>query len=82
MVASLCLIRYLFLMNIIDLARAKNEALFNIYSLLNQNIKSCNAKETAKTTRTVKTTTISVKQQKCKTLHVQYTFLSFCTTTT
>ena len=38
----------------VDLARAKSEALFNIYSLLKQNIKSCNAKETVKTTRTVK----------------------------
>ena len=28
----------------IDLARAKSEALDNIYSLFNQNIKSCNAK--------------------------------------
>ena len=28
----------------IDLARAKSEALDNIYSLLKQNIKSCNAK--------------------------------------
>ena len=28
----------------IDLARAKNEALVNIYSLLKQNIKSCNGK--------------------------------------
>ena len=37
----------------IDLARAKSEALDNIYSLLKQNIKSCNAKA-AKATRTVK----------------------------
>ena len=37
----------------IDLARAKSEALDNIYSLLKQNIKSCNAKA-AKVTRTVK----------------------------
>ena len=28
----------------IDLARAKSEALDNIYSLLKKNIKSCNAK--------------------------------------
>ena len=30
------------------------QALFNIYSLLKQKIKSCNAKEKVKTTRTVK----------------------------
>ena len=29
----------------IDLARAKSEALDNIYSLFKQNIKSCNAKQ-------------------------------------
>ena len=34
-------------------ARAKSEALDDIYSLLKQNIKSCNAKA-AKVTRTVK----------------------------
>ena len=28
----------------IDLARAKSEALLNVYSLLKENIKSCNAK--------------------------------------
>ena len=38
----------------IDLARAKSEALFNIYSLPHENIKPCNTKETVKTTRTVK----------------------------
>ena len=38
----------------IDLARAKSERLFNIYSLLHENIKSCDTKETVKTTRTVK----------------------------
>ena len=41
----------------IDLARAKSEALVNIYSLLHENIKSCDTKqtkETVKTTRTVK----------------------------
>ena len=29
-----------------DLARAKSEALFNICSLLKQNVKTCSAKET------------------------------------
>ena len=29
-----------------DLARANSEALFNIYSLLKQNIKTCSVKET------------------------------------
>ena len=37
-VASVCI--YLF-----HIARAKSEAVFNIYSLLKQNTKSCNAKE-------------------------------------
>ena len=40
--------------------KAKSEALFNIYSLLQEKIKSCNAKETVKTTRTVKTTIIGL----------------------
>ena len=38
----------------IDLARAKSKALDNIYSLLKQNIKSCNAIKVAKATRMVK----------------------------
>ena len=36
--------------NIIDLARANSGALDNIYSLLKQNIKSCNAKQQARST--------------------------------
>ena len=38
----------------LDLARAKSEALFNIYSFLEENIKSGNTKDRVKTTRTVK----------------------------
>ena len=38
----------------LDLARAKSEALFNIYSFLEENIKSSNTKDKVKTTRTVK----------------------------
>ena len=38
----------------IDLARAKSEALNNIYSLFKQNIKSCNAKRRRQRRRTVK----------------------------
>ena len=37
----------------LDLARAKSEALFNIYSFLEENIKSSNTKDRVKTTRTV-----------------------------
>ena len=37
----------------IDFARAKSEALFNIYSFLNENIKSSNTKDRVKTTTTV-----------------------------
>ena len=71
----------------VDLARAKSEALFNIYSLLKQNIKLCNAKETVKTTRTVKNNNSRSKVAKKITLCVQHTFLYmslllFCTTTT
>ena len=38
----------------LDLARAKSEALSNIYSFLEENIKSGNTKDRVKTTRTVK----------------------------
>ena len=37
-----------------NLARAKSEALVNIYSLLKQNIKSCNANQAATATKTAK----------------------------
>ena len=37
-----------------DLARAKSEAVDNIYSLFKQNIKSCNAKRRRQRRRTVK----------------------------
>ena len=49
----------------IDLARAKSEAVFNIYNFLKENIKSSNTKEKVKTTRT----TIA-------TLLVEHTFLN------
>ena len=39
---------------IYNLARAKSEALVNIYSLLKQNIKSCNANQAATVTKTTK----------------------------
>ena len=44
----------------------KSETLFNIYSFLNENIKSSNTKDKVKTTRTVKkkTTTIDLISQK------------------
>ena len=35
-------------------SRGKSKTLFNIYSLFKQNLQWCNAKETVKTTRTVK----------------------------
>ena len=40
--------------NNIDLARAKSEALDNIYSFFKQNINSCNAKQRRQRRRTVK----------------------------
>ena len=54
------------------LARAKSEALDNIYGLFKQNIKSCNAKRRRQRRRTVKTT---IKLAKKATLHVQHTFI-------
>ena len=48
LLSSHCLYKY------IDLARAKSEALDNIYSLFKQNIKSCNAKRRKQRRRTVK----------------------------
>ena len=70
----------------IDLARAKSEALFNIYGFLKENIKSMNTKDKLKATKTLKTTTIDLISKKT-TLHVQHTFLYislplFCTTET
>ena len=70
----------------IDLARAKSEALFNIYRFLKENIKSMNTKDKLKATKTLKTTTIDLISKKT-TLHVQHTFLYislplFCTTKT
>ena len=38
----------------IDFARAKSEGLVNIYSLLKQNIKSCNANQAVRATETAK----------------------------
>ena len=57
----------------IDLARAKSEALFNIYRFLKENIKLSNTKDKMKATRTVKTTKIDLISKKT-TLHVQHTF--------
>ena len=48
----------------IDLARAKSEALFNIYRFLKENIKLSNTKDKLKATRTVKTTTIDLISKK------------------
>ena len=66
----------------IDLARAKSEALDNIYSLLKQNIKSCNAKA-SKATRTVKKNNNNKRfnQQKsnfARAAHFFCTFLCRC----
>ena len=71
-------------MDDIDLARAKSEALENIYSLLKQNIKSCYAKREGN--ENGEKTTIGLISNKT-TLHVQHTSLHislplFCTTTT
>ena len=51
----------------IDLARAKSEALFNIYRFLKENIKSSNTKDKLKLSRTLKITTIDLisKKQLC-----------------
>ena len=68
--------------NYIDLARAKREALVNIYSLLKQNIKSCNAKRRRHRKRQKKINTGRLKLEKkttttttATTLHVQHTFV-------
>ena len=57
----------------IDLARAKSEALDNIYSLFKQNIKWCNAKPRRQRRLTVKNNNKSLVS-KIATLHVQHTF--------
>ena len=59
----------------IDFARAKSEALFNIYRFLKENIKFMNSKDKLKATRTLKTTTIDLISKKTS-LHVQHTFFS------
>ena len=59
----------------IDFARAKSEALFNIYRFLKENIKLSNTKDKMKATRTVKTTKIDLIS-KTTTLHVQHAFFS------
>ena len=56
-----------------DLARAKSEALDNIYSLFKQNIKWCNAKRRRQRRLTVKNNNKSLVS-KIATLHVQHTF--------
>ena len=58
---------------IIDLARAKSEALDNICSLFKQSMKSCNAKWWRQRRRMVKKTTIGLISKKA-TLHVLHTF--------
>ena len=65
----------------IDLARAKSEALFNIYGFLKENIKSMNTKDKLKATKTLKTTTIDLISKKT-TLHVQHTFFLISKKTT
>ena len=55
----------------IDLARAKSEAPFNIYSLLKQNVKSCNAN--GEGNENGEKTKIGLISKKA-TLHVQHTF--------
>ena len=64
----------------IDLARAKSEALFNIYRFLKENIKLSNTKDKLKATRTVKTTTIDLisKKQLCTCRTLFFTFLFPC----
>ena len=57
----------------IDLARAKSEALDNIYSLLKQNIKSCYAKWWRQREPYGEKTTIGLINKKA-TLHAQHTF--------
>ena len=56
-----------------DLARAKREAPFNIYSFLKENIKSSNTGDKVKTTRMVKTTIHLISNK--TTLHMQNLFL-------
>ena len=55
----------------IDLARAKSDALVDIFSLLKQNIKSCNAKRRRQQKQPKKSVGLI---SKITTLHVQYTF--------
>ena len=75
---NLCNIKYE------DLARSKSEALVNIYILLEQNIKSCNAQRRRQRKRPKQSVDLISKK---KSWHVQHTFLYiplplFCTTTT
>ena len=62
---NLCNIKYE------DLARSKSEALVNVYILLEQNIKSCNAQRRRQRKRPKKS--VGLISQK-KSLHVQHTF--------
>ena len=75
---NLCNIKYE------DLARSKSEALVNVYILLEQNIKSCNAQRRRQRKRPKQSVGLTSKK---KSWHVQPTFLYiplplFCTTTT
>ena len=63
----------------IDLARAKSEAPFNIYSLLKQNVKSCNANgEGNENGQKPKIGLISKKKQLCTCSTLCCTFLCRC----
>ena len=66
----------------IDLARAKSEALINIYSLLKQNINSCNAKwqyNANKNSKKRKSDLIGKKLCSCSTLmHIFFLAVVLC----
>ena len=63
----------------IDLARAKSEAPFNIYSLLKQNVKSCNANgEGNENGEKTKIGLISKKNNFAHAAHFRCTFLCRC----
>ena len=67
-----------------DFDRSKSETLVNVYILLEQNIKSCNAQRRRQRKRPKQSVGLTSKKKKW---HVQHTFLYiplplFCTTTT
>ena len=68
----------------LNLARAKSEALYSIYSFFKQNIKSCNAKRRRQRRRTVKNNNRSNSHSQlctCITLFLYISLPLFCTTT-